>query len=132
MTRNIRVALVGAAIMAMAGCTGTNLGTIPTTLPSVSGGLNGAPSTSTEAQCTNTAPAGGTFTGTSEQGDYLGKTLPGTFNAYHAETDVTARITQFADDAKNKGGSDANTWTTFKCIYAPAVAVWRTKSGRSD
>ena len=36
-----------------------------------------------------------------------------------------------ADDAK-AGGSDATTWTTFKCIYQPAVAVWRTKTGRSD
>jgi hypothetical protein len=134
MIKNFRVALVGAAIAALAGCTGTSLpGVLPSALPSVSGGTSGQVSTGGEACSTTTSgPAGGTSAGTAELGDYNGKTLPnGWDTTYHAEADVTARITKFADDAKG-GGSAATTWTSFKCLYQPAVAVWRTKTGRSD
>jgi hypothetical protein len=135
----LRAALVGATVagatlFSLAGCTGTNL---PTgLLPSPTGGTGGAPSTG-GAACPNPAPtpAGGTSVGTSAMGDYNGKTLPNGWDSqYKTEADVTARISKFADDAKTGGAGSAaaSTWESFKCIYQPAVAVWRTKSGRTD
>jgi hypothetical protein len=132
MTLNIRAALVGAAIVAMAGCTGTG-SPLSTILPSPTGGTSGAVSQG-GAACSNSSggPAAAPTTGTAELGDYNGKTLPNGWDTqYHAESDVTARISKFADDAKG-GGTAATTWTNFKCLYQPAVAVWRTKTGRSD
>jgi len=48
------------------------------------------------------------------------------------EAEVTDRISLYADAAKNKGGADATAWADFKCQYAQAVAVWRTKTSRTD
>jgi hypothetical protein len=94
------------------------------TKPAADGGAS-------QAACpTQTDP---TATGASGQGDFAGKTLPaGWDTAYPVEAAVTDQISLLADAAKNKGGADATTWTNFKCFYPAAVAVWRTKTSRTD
>jgi hypothetical protein len=74
-----------------------------------------------------------TATGAAAQGAYAGKTLPGGWDTtYPVEATVTDEISLLADAAKNKGGADATTWANFKCFYPAALAVWRTKTGRTD
>jgi hypothetical protein len=120
--------VLGVAISSMAACTGNSAG-----LPggvgasaTVNGGTGGTPSQVGSAQCDNKAPSsGGTMTGTAEMGSYQSLTLPGSFTAFHSEAEVTARITQFSLDTSPNG---AGVWTAFQCLYAPAVAQWKTKS----
>lgn len=94
------------------------------TKPAADGGAS-------QAACpTQTDP---TATGAAGQGDFAGKTLPsGWDTAYPVEAAVTDEISLLADAAKNKGGADATQWTNFKCFYPAAVAVWRTKTSRTD
>ncbi|MDB5098047.1 MAG: hypothetical protein JWM80_2468 [Cyanobacteria bacterium RYN_339] len=128
MMMSIRCALVGAAIVAMAGCTGTTAAGLGNLLPSTapSGGTSGAVSSGGAACATNTGGAAASpTTANSAHGNYNGQTIPnGWDTSYKTQTDLDGGFT-------NLKNTNPNAWVTAKCIYQPAIATWSKNTGNT-
>ena len=121
----IATAVIGAAIVSMAGCTGGALPGVVAGIGAATGGTSGAPSSGGAACATTTGgPAAAPTTGTPAEGNYSGLTLPnGWDTAYKTQAEVDGGFT-------NLSTGDAGTWAKAQCLYQPAIAKWHTNTGK--